>query len=392
MGAKIIRGNSEIGAALQVIHETNIVGRSITPTTHLQRDMFLDVSDLEYKPPVCPVGMNQALFYIDTFNHTTWHGEILRFGINTFNDTLKRVLSAHNTKQQQNLSSLTFAKISNASSNATNYQQYVEKVELTDCEIELIMCAVDYLNTSGRKLVLVDTFERELSTNQKKGLAMGDIYLPKTTDPVPTHTVALYKNTKNDILVIDPNNPKFSGHLQHMTQYTTSKFLVDSSGDDRHKIYQVPEGAQKGHDKILFRDCIDVIAKLAALLDRDANDYTSFDDILKSHAVSFVSNNPNITGLVITDNPMRMKQVSHLGKMKDINDALLKESTQIKQAQKDLKQQKDTEIKALESQIASIKSKFMTESSDLIENFTQLVVNLGGHCSTDPDLQGGAYG
>jgi hypothetical protein len=94
-----------------------------------------------------------------------------------------------------------------------------------------------------------------------------------------------------------------------------------------HKIYAPKHNAKKGPDKDSYRDCIDLAAKLAALLDLDPGNYLSVDEVMKSNAVLLVSNNPNITKLpkrMVEDLPFRIKQVSHLVKLQEINEELSK--------------------------------------------------------------------
>lgn len=210
---------------------------------------------------------------------------------------------------------------------------------------------------------------------------IGDIEIPPPTEPLPTHAVVLYKNSQGQILVIDPNSPQFSGHLQHVT--TAAVLLVSNNFSPLHKPYAskaVFTPPNTGPDKAKYRDCVDIAVKLAALLDSDLTDYASVDEVMKSGVVALVSNNKDITRLEI-DQPLRIKQVSHLGKIRQINDELLKQKLSYD------KSIEDAQIKFRAEQQA-LKQKYDAEFSRINTDYDGEVSTLIGQVASDSELEG----
>lgn len=376
---KVKRGS---GAPDLANHDTDMRLRSITPTTHLQRDLYQDGTDLN-SGSLASSPINDAIFYQDVYKHKTWAAEIVSFGINSYNVTIRAELVRHNALQATKIATL--GAMSNAS-NATNYPQFVKEIIPTQYEQELMDCAIKYFVDQKKKVVLVDTFPRALKADSKSKLKLGDIEIPSPIEPLATHTVILYKNSRGDILVIDPNNPKFSGHLQHIKVIGQQNFLVSNSPSDMHKIYAPKPNTKTGPTKDLYRDCVDLAVKLAALLDIDPVDYQSVDQVMQSNAVFLISNREPITKFpkrIVEDLPLRIKQVSHLGKLEVINNDLLKYANSL-----DKKEMEATlKLKAAEK---AAKASFEMEIADARTTLELEVSNLLGHCANDPDL-GGSY-
>ena len=379
--SKVQRGN---GAPDQATHDKDMGLRSITPTTHLKRDLYRDAADLRVGGPVGDI--DDAIFYQDCYRHDTWSKEIISFGINVYNISIRTELAKHNAAQQCKLTGL--GTISNASSNPQNYAKLVSQIILTTYEMELMQSAAAYLTPPPRKVVLVDTFARTLQAGS--GLKLGDIAIPSSnTDPLETHTVVLYKNSKGDILVIDPNKPTFSGHLQHTKPVLGCNVLVSSGPPDLNKIYTskpiiTPKTGPSGKQ---FRDCTDIAAKLAALLDQDPNDYADVSSVMKSKAVHLVSNTAIITKLpekAVEDQACRVKQVSHLTKMEKINDELQKYNTSLRQDISNAKAKCDAAQ-------AAAKAALDQEEKDAYNTLDVEVSTLIGQCGADPELSGGHY-
>lgn len=384
-GAKIGRGNKGLSVDTK-FHLLDIEQGSITPTTHKVRDLFKDINDMAQYINVSdlvtdgnvPDKMDDAIFYRETYHHDTWKSPILRFGINGYPTPIKTYLADHNKNQQEALKQAELDKMSNAS-NSTNYPKFVTQVILTQLEQDLMQHAVQYLTVNKLKVVLIDIFPRALKA--EKSIKLGDIEIPVSIDkPIPTHTVVLYSNSeKGQILVLDPNNPRFSGHLKH----SNKAVITDDNQSDTHKIYAPKAGVTTGPNKDQYRDCIDLAAKLAALLDMDTTNYTNHDDIIKSEVVKVVSNNLAITKLEV-DNPLRIKQVSHLKKMSEISQALQQLNDKAK-----IEAEKALQIRKAEEQAAKDKynSQIIEINNDLESNISELI----GKVAEDSDLSGGHY-
>jgi hypothetical protein len=398
--ATVTRGRDTLLPQNLALHAEGMSKRSITPTTHKQRDVFKDTADMQVAASTgspAPSDMQDGMFYQDTYSHPTWQAPVLHFGINGHYAPMYPVLAQHNAMQQQKMTAGGTSVITNAS-NATEYPKFVQRVTLTQYEQDLMHHAMHYLAASSvsaasatgmKKVVLVDTFPRTLKANPTKALNVGDIEIPSGTEPLPTHAVVLYCNTKGQILVIDPNSPQFSGHLQHIQPLSsTTQVLVSSNPSELHKPYS-PKATSTppntGPDKAKYRDCVDIAVKLAALLDLDPTDYTSHDQVMQSGAVRLVSNALAITRLDIpADNPLRIKQVSHLGLIRQINDDLLRQSVALVQKIKDaLAIRKAEEIAA--------KQKYEATEAQANMDYGTDVSGLIGQVAQHPELADGDY-
>ncbi len=381
--AYLRRGKNETPTIDLDLYAADIKQRSITPTTHKYRDIYKDNTDLQSivgGNTVVPSDMSDASFYCDTYYHSTWRTEILHFGINALNSQIKPELADHNSRLQLPIIGSGTSLISNAS-NVTVYPQFAKQVVLTRYENELISTAISYIaNTASKKVVLVDTFPRELKANPSKGLKVGDIEIPQDPSaPISTHTVILYKNSLGQFLVIDPNSPQYSGHLQNLLNISVSTTLTPL-----HKPYAPQATAtppNTGPNPAKYRDCVDIAVKLASLLDNDVTDYISTDDVMKSDAVKLVSNNKDITKLPIFDQTLRIKQVSDLLEMQKINQTLQDQLLAYVKDTKDAKNKFDIAKSLLQQQ-------FEAECNQIDTNYDAEISALIGQVANNSALEG----
>jgi hypothetical protein len=201
-----------------------------------------------------------------------------------------------------------------------------------DLEKTVLSKAIEHLSKTGDQTVLIDIFARESS---------GKFEVKLDNDGNPeTHTVVLYKlqdveTGKFSVIVIDPNNFKYSSHLRNLTAEMQGQFPDLHSIQTLHKdvqIYNKPQGGKTGPEADKYRDCIDVATKLAFCLNQKGlnlswNDITSNTEINKlqksldtaitnSDSIRMISNNSKIDtafpGLKI---PFRIKQTSEINKV-----------------------------------------------------------------------------
>jgi hypothetical protein len=355
-------------------HIKDIDEGSITPRTLMSREVFQDINDLKNSANSTVIPQIQdALFYRETYSHDTWNSQILHFGINSYNKKIRSELVQHNKTQKNNISLSSLSDKSNAS-NTTKYGEFVKVINPTSYEKEL----VEYVTSKSLKVCLIDIFPRTLKKDSTKNLELGDIEIPgQDTEPLATHTVILYKNSQGKFLVIDPSNPKFSGHLKNLN-------LTVDVPDESHKIYAPKTGVKTGPKKDEYRDCTDIAVKLAALLDKDTTDYQDLDGIMKSEAVRLVSNQGAITKVVIEDKPIRIKQVSNLDKTKEINESFVSKNNAYQQNLKNKKEELRIEQEAL-------KQKYQVNFDQITSSYENDLVSLIGQFATQTELEGGFY-
>jgi hypothetical protein len=339
--------SEELGQQTQDISK-----RSITPDTHKARVMSGNLQDLN--PQLLIASREEILsrfsqdiienpngeevkreelqlenysYYVDTYSydiHPT--SRVLHFGINTYREGLREELHMHNTVLKEKLNEGN-EKCSNISG-ASNYQKFSTYIELTDSEKSVLDNAINYMLTSSQNTSLVDIFPREL--NAKKIGITGGINISE----LDTHTVLLYKTINDKILVIDPNNPMFSTHLNKHSERIETLCSVNN----KHKIYTPPsneseiaqELQKQGFNKVTgyspeqWRDCIDVAVKLAFLLNEDTLQYQSVVDIMSSEQVKLVTNNSDIDCLDFKKSDLiRIKQISDVSKISECNQKML---------------------------------------------------------------------
>ena len=217
----------------------------------------------------------------------------------------------HNTTLNNKLSEAN-EKSSNISGVSKSQKFCPKYIELTDYENSVLAEAIAYMNNNRNKTVLVDIFLREFST--KNSLVVGRINI----NNLDTHTVLLYKTVSNQIMVIYPNNPMFSSHLNKYGDGQIIQTLC--STELKYKIYSRPENSETGFDISKFRDCSDIAAKLSFLLNQDQNYYQTIDEIMNSDAVKLITNNYMIDGITFKPQDLvRLKQSSDIEKIINCN-------------------------------------------------------------------------
>ena len=231
----------------------------------------------------------------------------MRFGINKYRENLKEELIKHNLLQQE-ISGKALETLTNISQES-NYKKFSGYIKLTVLEEQIATYALNYLSNNATKVVLVDVFPRGIKANDK-GL------IDTKEKVIDTHTVVLY-NTGDKILVIDPNNPQFSGHLANFSKQIEATYTPN----DKYKIYSRPEKTKTGYDKNEWRDCIDVAVKLAFGLNNDPNVYKSINEVMSSGSIKLITNNSVIDKFFpdIKNVSFRSKQSSDLEIIKNKN-------------------------------------------------------------------------
>lgn len=305
----------------QVAEKLGLHKRSITPTT-LDQVILNDLED--------------DFLYKEIYQYKG--NAITRFGINLHSETffkkLQEELLNYNKELKFKLDQAE-EKISNISG-VTNYQNFAPKyIEITGIEKTILDSAKDYIFNQGQKLVLIDILPRETSKDKKTGEPAGRINL----ESLDTHTVLLYRTVEDKLLVIDPNNPMFSAHLNKYPNITT---LCSTATE--HKIYSRPTKSETGFSPEKFRDCIDIAVKLGLFLNKDGNEYKEIEEVMTSDAVKFITNNPLLQNFKFSlDNLIRLKQSSDIDqvvlcnkKMHQISNKIVQEDSRYEEAQKKL--------------------------------------------------------
>ena len=371
--ATVHRGKSDISSQVRNCHEHDIRSRSVTPSTHTERNLYEDFNDLQNSQGLVS---NNHLYQIDEYDHSSWGGNpIMHFGINGYSQTIIQNIKTHNVTQQIAIQQIPELKSGNASG-ASRYPAFKQNIILTTDEQNLVQHVAQHLvqnlAPSGVKAVLVDTFPRALKKDVSNEL--GDILTKQVqvgqtlVETVPVHTVILYTNQalNGQILVIDPNSPQFSGHLDNIFNVNISQ-----SPSALHKPYTPPPPPQNaspgvsntGNETVKWRDCVDISLKLAALLNLNTSqNYVDHNSVMCSKEVKFISNNAKIIG---SDQfkalALRIKQISDLNQLCTFNIELDQkvselDSKQITRTddytvkQEDLKQRFDSDIKQYEQE------------------------------------------
>jgi len=315
--------------------------RSITPDTHKSRTLvenaeelekFASIKDLNVIPKKISSSLEEEsvmlqkepdnLFYVDEYQYKdSKTSHVIRFGIDKYNEELKKELSIHNDKLKENLRKALEGKFETKSdisniSGVTKYKPFCEKyIELTNCEKTVIENAISYMFHTDKKTCMIDILPRELND---KTTGVGTINV-KALD---THTVTLY-NTGEKVLVIDPNNPMFSSHLN---KYKGIETLCDTK--PQYKVYSRPEESKTGYGPKLYRDCVDIAVKIAFVLNNSGNTYKDLNELMSSQAIKLVTNSSIIDEMIFTNHDLiRQKQASNIEKIIDCYQKMTKIST-----------------------------------------------------------------
>lgn len=288
--------------------------RSITPKTY-KGNKFIDDD-----------------YYVDEYQYkTSKTSQVLHFGINTYRKELKDELVKYNLGLQIILQKALDDKIETKSnisniSGSTKYKPFCEKyIELTAYEKVVMKKAIDYMFDDNRKTCMVDIFPREFND---KNTGVGTI----NTKVLDVHTVVLYR-AEDRILVVDPNNPMFSSHLN---KYKDFKIETLCDTNLQYKIYSRPEGKPTGLAKDKWRDCIDIAVKISFALNNSGNTYKDLSELMSSQVIKLITNNPIIDEISLNDQlPVRLKQVSNLEKVIKYNMKLNIYSESLREKEKD---------------------------------------------------------
>jgi hypothetical protein len=285
---------------------------------------------------------------------TSESSQVLRFGITSHDESLiQQISTVYNPaiKKEETIqvsdaisvfSKSTKDKAADVLSKDNRFQELKVKAQkqITLTEQSVITQAIDYLNDTDRKTVLVDLFARHTKDGEYKtghehvGQQFASGHIKYTADgALETHTVVLYK--QNDrYLVIDPSNAEFSA------------ILVGAHDDIRvcfskkFQVYQAIENAEEnyllGPKPDQWRDCIDISVKLAFSLNRNPQsiELESFNkseiiktDSLKGNiSIEEISNNIEMYKIFpgeLREYPLRAKQSSNIVEGKLYN-AMLK--------------------------------------------------------------------
>ena len=240
--------------------------------------------------------------------------KVLRFGINHNNSALKEfVINKYNQTIQNTI------KISDTISDLSKkskHDQFLEKIksyteqskdQITSIEKNIVTQAINYLDNTENKTVLVDLFVRDKGT--------GKIKFTKKND-IETHSVVLYKQDYN-YLIIDPNNAEFSSVL--IGAHDNIKICISKD----FKIY-VPKNST-GYELDSWRDCIDIAVKLAFNLNKcsqhivlkEIKEFQFIDDnsLRKNIAIEVITNQQDISGQfpsILEEQNARAKQASSI--------------------------------------------------------------------------------
>lgn len=339
--------NLPISSIQKSYHKNDINERSITPRTHIERD---------FNSSLLPTNNNND-YYIDLYQHIVreevpleaiqWFyeyylgikdnikNEVLRFGINHYQDNLKTTLDTHNNsnakklvvvEEQSNLS-----KSSKGTSPTTTMQDLKNAGQLTDIEKNLATTAISYLNSNPNNITaLLDIFARDPKTGQIKFEQKLTSSTSTITIDVPEiHTVVLYKQKsssgQNDFLVIDPSNAMFSHVLAEVDDH------IRLCLNKKCQIYVKANGGETGYGMDKWRDCVDIAVKLSfnlniqvklgktinlEAIDQSSNLYKiAFNSLKQSFALNAISNQSSIIGKLpkqVEDYNMRLNQSSDI--------------------------------------------------------------------------------
>lgn len=282
------------------------------------------------------------------------NSDVVRFGINTNKKELGAELSNYNETIRESLSGGFLEKMSNISGE-TNYGKFINAITPTGIEKDIVNNAIQYLNHTGNKTVLVDVFPRVLKETTDNKVGTIDL-----TKGIENHAVLLYKTLANKILIIDPNNPQFSAFLKNVSPDIISSYRVDD------KIYT--RAGNSGPEA--WRDCIDIAVKLAFVLNNSQTNYLDIPSIIKSPEVKLITNNPIIDDNIFYSKifPVREKQKSDLKKIIDFHQKL-------EVTNDNYKNEKIKKYSALQENIKILENNYETEMKSLEENF---LVELSG--------------
>lgn len=196
--------------------------------------------------------IDNSAIYKDLYSNNEGN-TVLKHGIEL--SSVKKLAEIYN-KQHNKLSLIKTqgSQTESKKSNKSNKEAQPD-ILLHPLEVKLIQDAITSLKTSEQKTALIDIFAR---TDKE------DINIDIKTGIPETHTVVLYKNSENEVVIIDPSNSNFSRHIA----LNTNNELIDGTvriiaPEKEIKIYSPASKDKIGPNPDQYRDCIDIAVKLA---------------------------------------------------------------------------------------------------------------------------------
>lgn len=293
------RGDAVPGAVVDQHVVRDVLARSITPTTFLERKFENDANSVSFQ---------------DTYQHGP--NNVLRFGINKFSEGLVRNIQTNDK--------IKIVESKSGSARTIKEPEKLKEVAISSAEKEALKSAIRHLN-SGHETVLVDMLERCTDTGSGD---FGSVLRDRDTGFLKTHTVVLCNNQTIaggtlEVLVVDPNNFVFSYHLCRFTDADFPELGRKFSLKTINKSIQIYKafGAVGPHHTD-YRDCGDVGVKIAFAFQemyRGGNWQTikSDADLTGSVAIQHISNSTVIDKSLLYNSakcfiPVRVKQSSDM--------------------------------------------------------------------------------
>ena len=215
---------------------------------------------------------------------------VKRFGINP--ETVPGVVGYNITYDrlhyvEQEVFNLAIQELSDKSSaQAFQFQRTIKNIENITLKAAFQILKnkpLTQIQEYPHNVVVVDIFAREQAKIKE------DKYLPET------HTVVLWKKRDNKIVLIDPNNAKFSEHIKEACQKSFNKDLT-LSNIKKGIIYSTNDKKTSYCDyntEPQPRDCIDIAVKIAFEINEQQSRRTNLNDI-ETSTFNAISNNTTL--------------------------------------------------------------------------------------------------
>jgi len=200
--------------------------------------------------------ITEPAFLEDTYNHASQ--TVIKYGINAYANNFNLIIASYNNRLEELNSTVTMVlsdtkSTSSARSGGSDRKAAPEKTIMNllhSAEIYVLFKAIDTLLSPNNKVVLVDIFARGTS-----GIIKQDSNgLPEI------HSVVLFKNPSNKVLVIDPSNSESSRHLAE--PYNSDIFNSIFSRYDLEIIANKQKLEIYKGGGLHARDCVDIAVKI----------------------------------------------------------------------------------------------------------------------------------
>lgn len=323
---------------------------------------------------ITPLEYPDLSIFSDIYSNNSGN-TVFRYGLNS--SVLVDTVKSYNTALQQKVSAL-------SQKSGKSNKPELPKTILHPLEIITTIKAISFM-VEEKKTALIDIFARD-----DKEQIQFDI---KTKLP-ETHTIVLYKNNDNNIIVIDPSNSTFSKYLaSEMSNLLVSGKLMDQTlrvPTNEIKIYTPSKNIGPNPDQ--YRDCIDIAAKIAFGLNKNA-DPIDISKIIELPTIKEITNQKLINEAFITDyGAARLRQASN-DKIRNVTDKIM---NKLYQQRKSVAQYKDSEeltSKLIENDIDSFKKPYESDSykkglNNLITTFCDNVSIIDNYIKQDITLLG----